>query len=1372
MIEIKKLSGILNKDDKEENILPNQHIDALNLRFYGGSNGLTAENIVGNTLVTNIYLPAGTNECIGGYYDGKHQRIIWGNWNSNARHGIYMYNISSGVVTPLLVCFTNSQTDILGFDLDYPMADPKIIYTTDIDGDIFIWITRNKRPKGINILQAVNNTYGANWLEEYLDIAKQPPTIPIKCAYENDATVSVNNLRKKIFRFKYRFWYRDNEKSTWSAISEIPVPFYYTDPQSDTDPTKNCRIGCVIQTGDESVVKVEIAAQESLGNVFSNFFSVIILDKLVLSISDNDVYVWRFYNSEAYVFVDLDESILDFDRVPDRANAQELLNGNVIIYGGITEGLDPIVPDVVMATSTEYPLAIDCNNILSVTQYGVEGFVSGENIHIIILGTIRRGQTFVLSALVGATTFTVTYTAIVGDTPATVLAGLSASATGQGFTQVSITDNELIISRASQILLRSNITTTDQSINGTFVITHSTKVVRINGGASFLPLFTKGIQFFLYANLLNVDPFTVVSSAVAGADLDITVENTLANETITTTLFFVNPLNNSIPAYNSSSKENWGLVYFDEKYKTNGVTTSPDFNVSTQYLGMNKSLGTLLFYTPYITASVRHRPPLWAKSYQWVRTANLTKQTSLNWVSDRTYKDDKFAYISIESINAYKTLNPASVISYDFIPGDRIKFYVLYNVEAEPEVVYTEAHQHDYEIYDQVTNPDINGTIRNGQFVKIVLPELNGVGGTFDFSNGLSLQYCFYYIELYTPAKSAAEGLDVYYEFSEEYGIGNPGTNSAFHQGMLQNQSEDLITPATFSFNKGDAWYRTREIGVGGYLLYDLVSSDIGGQNIFSETVPQKLTKQAYVNNDYIVAAEVPQINGGFVVYDYNDPGWTVKVVNNTYTFHITGAINIYALTASLNQISAAIYVFTATSNQIFYLGIKPSCTAGETFTFNVDQTIIMPPSSKAYLRFYFSGSFRGTLISGFLNWTEPQKTFEIGVIDENFSDFFESKVNSNGRTQSVNPDEKTNSFGTLMRWGSPYLQNTNINQINRFYPNNFNEIDRSNGDIQRFKTRGSILRIFQNMAVGQMGIFGNFIQNNSGESQLTTTNEILTKNNIKYYSGEHGIGTQYTSLVSSTISDYFPDVVTGDLMRLSNDGFTPIGDLYKGQFYIRSLIIPYNKTYLRSNGATSKILGCFDNFDGQYIPILQGGTNNGNTIDSYAFSFNERRNGFSSFYSFNNAEWALSAEDIIVTWLNGNLYLHNNTTNYCNFYGQQFECYITLVFNINLFEKKSWMSVAELASAIWACPLIYSNVQSYSGQRQETTLVNAEFEDLESMFHTAFKRDINSIGGKINGDEIKGNYLVIRFQKDDANNQITLSEVQVMFKDSPLTNR
>ncbi|MGB5050912.1 MAG: hypothetical protein WBO46_18345, partial [Caldilineaceae bacterium] len=440
----------MNTDDRPEDITSGQHIDAVNIRFYGGANGLTAENIKGNTLIVNSLLPAGDNEMIGGVYDGVKQRLIWANWNSNDSHGWYQYDIKTGVISRLLECFINSSTDILGFDRDYPIASVDIVYTTEIDGDILTWTARNKRPKELNLLQAENNTYGADWLEEYLDVAKEPALIPAKCAYEDDATVTVNNLRKKIFKFKYRFWYLDNQKSSWSTHSEIPIPYNYTNPETDTDPTKNCRIGMVLQTGDASVVKIEVAATESLGNIFSNFFSVIILNKDQLSIPDNDVYLWRFYNNEAYDYVELQESILLFDKVPDLANTQALLNGNTLIYGGITEGLDPVVPDVTMTVGTEYPLAIDFNNVMSVTQYGEDGFVIGENIRFVVIGKISIGQTFTAKVLVGATTYTITYTAVVGDTTTEVLIGLSASAVGQGFTEVSIDDNQLVISRTSQ----------------------------------------------------------------------------------------------------------------------------------------------------------------------------------------------------------------------------------------------------------------------------------------------------------------------------------------------------------------------------------------------------------------------------------------------------------------------------------------------------------------------------------------------------------------------------------------------------------------------------------------------------------------------------------------------------------------------------------------------------------------------------------------------------------------------------------------------------------------------------------------------------------------------------------------------------------
>lgn len=233
----------------------------------------------------------------------------------------------------------------------------------------------------------------------------------------------------------------------------------------------------------------------------------------------------------------------------------------------------------------------------------------------------------------------------------------------------------------------------------------------------------------------------------------------------------------------------------------------------------------------------------------------------------------------------------------------------------------------------------------------------------------------------------------------------------------------------------------------------------------------------------------------------------------------------------------------------------------------------------------------------------------------------------------------------------------------------------------------------------------------------------------------------------------------------------TPISELYKGQFYIRNLLTPYNQNYLRPNGSRAKVLGCYDYFDEQYLCLLQGGEKDGKVIDSYVFSFNEKRNGYCSFYSYKDAEWLLSAEDVIYSWKNGQLYSHNSNT-YCNFFGVQYDCYITVVFNMNLFSKKTPESISELASEIWNCPDIWTNVSSYVGQRQETKLLKIDFADFESMFHAAFFRDIHSQGGIINGDQMKGNWMALKFMVDSASNLVTLSEIQLKWIDSPLNNR
>ena len=176
-----------------------------------------------------------------------------------------------------------------------------------------------------------------------------------------------------------------------------------------------------------------------------------------------------------------------------------------------------------------------------------------------------------------------------------------------------------------------------------------------------------------------------------------------------------------------------------------------------------------------------------------------------------------------------------------------------------------------------------------------------------------------------------------------------------------------------------------------------------------------------------------------------------------------------------------------------------------------------------------------------------------------------------------------------MVRWGGKYQSGTTINELPIFRPNDFDEVDRSKGDIRRFKSRDRILRVFQDRGTGQYGVYMRFIQNNQGQSELVTTNEIITTNNIQYYQGVYGVSGYPTNLVSVQNADYFVDVVTGRCVRLGSDGLTDLGLNYKGQFFLSQLAIPYNKSITRAGGFKSKVMGFFDYFDNQYNVLLQG---------------------------------------------------------------------------------------------------------------------------------------------------------------------------------------
>ena len=328
-------NGKLNLDVAEYRISNGDYLDALNITkdAEGKGQDRVISNILGNSQI-NYTLPAGTNKVIGFYADKVRNRAYYFVWNSGGYNSILYYDLNTEIVSKVLESKTDSDgVDILSFNPSYKVLSVNLYYRDD-EGDILFFNDGLNPPRNINVLA----NYGTSWKAEYLTVIKAPPVMPPKVVYENDTTITVNNLRNKLFQFSYRYVYDNNEKSVWSSNSIVPLPQQPTLQLTDNDYFNNSRISIVFSTGGKDVKAIELAFRETTNSFNSDWYLIKLFDKSGLLIQDNDVYDFKFYNDAIYSQIDIIETSQLQDWVPQKANAAELANGNVLLYAGITEG--------------------------------------------------------------------------------------------------------------------------------------------------------------------------------------------------------------------------------------------------------------------------------------------------------------------------------------------------------------------------------------------------------------------------------------------------------------------------------------------------------------------------------------------------------------------------------------------------------------------------------------------------------------------------------------------------------------------------------------------------------------------------------------------------------------------------------------------------------------------------------------------------------------------------------------------------------------------------------------------------------------------------------------------------------------------------
>jgi hypothetical protein len=393
-----------------------------------------------------------------------------------------------------------------------------------------------------------------------------------------------------------------------------------------------------------------------------------------------------------------------------------------------------------------------------------------------------------------------------------------------------------------------------------------------------------------------------------------------------------------------------------------------------------------------------------------------------------------------------------------------------------------------------------------------------------------------------------------------------------------------------------------------------------------------------------------------------------------------------------------------------------------------------------------------------------------VWILDRAMSDKYPSTVDGNGRAFVQDDYAKETYYPTLVRYSLEYQAGTSINQTNRFYAANFDEYDRERGDIQRLKTRGRQLRVFQNRACGVVPILQSVIQTADGNNVLSQSTEIINK--IQYYLGDYGMGNQYCSLASSAQADYFSDPIRGCQVRLSNDGITPISELYKAHFFLNPLISKYNKVRNNITGlGKAKIMAIYDQFNEEFITCMQESTGTiPDKTEPYTFGFNEFRNSYTSFYDY-APEWMCTAENLIISWKNGVLYTHDNTTNYCNFYGVQYKPSLTLLFNEFQQLKKRYNTITMLANKVWAP---YNNGDITTNLGQYSKLLAGDFITRDDKIHAAFKRNETNSYNTVklyNGEVLKGNWAKLKIQPVNGNEFVNLYYIELSILE-PFYNR
>ena len=236
--------------------------------------------------------------------------------------------------------------------------------------------------------------------------------------------------------------------------------------------------------------------------------------------------------------------------------------------------------------------------------------------------------------------------------------------------------------------------------------------------------------------------------------------------------------------------------------------------------------------------------------------------------------------------------------------------------------------------------------------------------------------------------------------------------------------------------------------------------------------------------------------------------------------------------------------------------------------------------------------------------------SFGNGVESDRIRDDFNAPQIDNGVKVSstfLNYGEEKKTSGMI--FSNLYNSTSGVNGLNEFNMAEkiTKDVNPTYGSIQAMQARDNDVVVFTEDKVMKVQSGGkDALFNADGNAQLTASNRVL--GTTIPFTGDYGISKNPESLAIDNYRMYFTDKQRGAVLRLSNNGISPISDAGMKNYFRKNLKFHTNLT------------GSIDIINDEYNLTLHKNEKFGagsNSYDSKTISFNEKSKGWISFKSF-----------------------------------------------------------------------------------------------------------------------------------------------------------